>query len=165
MLLKKRNTQEIWFNFFLNTDCNPYFSCYSFSSPLPAPCTTAQFQCNNSRCIDLSLICDSLNNCGDNSDEAQCMGKEIRNNWNNYVTLDFLFRDKSVKKMVIPYIQDIFVVWFFACRIPEISGKYHKAFLAGGVWKLLITLSALVALKVLKGHFPTNYSLSTPKLR
>ncbi|XP_030840750.1 low-density lipoprotein receptor-related protein 12 [Strongylocentrotus purpuratus] len=37
-----------------------------------APCTAAQFQCNNSRCIDISLICDSLNNCGDNSDEAQC---------------------------------------------------------------------------------------------
>nr|XP_054748476.1 low-density lipoprotein receptor-related protein 12-like [Lytechinus pictus] len=38
-----------------------------------APCSAGQFQCNNSRCIDYSLICDSLDNCGDNSDEAQCM--------------------------------------------------------------------------------------------
>ncbi|XP_038067995.1 low-density lipoprotein receptor-related protein 12-like [Patiria miniata] len=37
-----------------------------------APCTVDQFACNNSRCIDAALKCDSYNMCGDNSDETDC---------------------------------------------------------------------------------------------
>ncbi|XP_071487513.1 neuropilin and tolloid-like protein 2 [Diadema antillarum] len=36
------------------------------------PCSASQFLCNTSRCIDVSLICDTVNNCGDNSDEDGC---------------------------------------------------------------------------------------------
>jgi len=39
----------------------------------PAPtCSSNQFTCNNSRCIPLSYVCDTDNDCGDLSDEANC---------------------------------------------------------------------------------------------
>ncbi|KAK6178490.1 hypothetical protein SNE40_013275 [Patella caerulea] len=37
-----------------------------------APCTSAQFSCNNGLCIDTSLKCDGYNQCGDSSDEINC---------------------------------------------------------------------------------------------
>ncbi|KAK7098509.1 hypothetical protein V1264_002784 [Littorina saxatilis] len=33
------------------------------------PCS-GKFRCNNSRCVDYKLVCDSANSCGDNSDEV-----------------------------------------------------------------------------------------------
>lgn len=36
------------------------------------PCSADQFQCNNSRCIDSTLVCDTYNMCGDGSDESNC---------------------------------------------------------------------------------------------
>lgn len=42
---------------------------------LTAPCSIDHFQCNNSRCIDSSLVCDTYNMCGDGSDESNCDSK------------------------------------------------------------------------------------------
>ncbi len=35
-------------------------------------CTPFQFECDNGACIAGLLTCDSLNHCGDNSDEENC---------------------------------------------------------------------------------------------
>ncbi|XP_071502896.1 low-density lipoprotein receptor-related protein 12-like [Diadema antillarum] len=37
-----------------------------------APCSDGEFACNNSWCVDQSLVCDTLNMCGDWSDEGNC---------------------------------------------------------------------------------------------
>lgn len=49
----------------------------SFPFPFPPPplpgCTECKFHCTNGNCLRLgSLICNQLNNCGDNSDEENC---------------------------------------------------------------------------------------------
>ncbi|XP_043103911.1 low-density lipoprotein receptor-related protein 8-like isoform X2 [Puntigrus tetrazona] len=36
-------------------------------------CSTEQFVCNNGRCVPLSLHCDSVDDCGDSSDEISCL--------------------------------------------------------------------------------------------
>uniref|UniRef100_A0A8D8SCE1 Low-density lipoprotein receptor-related protein 1 n=2 Tax=Cacopsylla melanoneura TaxID=428564 RepID=A0A8D8SCE1_9HEMI len=35
-------------------------------------CVEGQFQCNNTKCLHPTSICDGINNCGDNSDELRC---------------------------------------------------------------------------------------------
>lgn len=35
-------------------------------------CSPSMFTCNNGKCIDKSMICDNLNDCGDHSDELNC---------------------------------------------------------------------------------------------
>lgn len=35
-------------------------------------CREGQFQCSNSKCALTTSICDGIDNCGDNSDEANC---------------------------------------------------------------------------------------------
>lgn len=35
-------------------------------------CPTGQYKCNNGKCINSTLVCDFINNCGDNSDEIKC---------------------------------------------------------------------------------------------
>ena len=37
-----------------------------------ATCSSDQFTCDNSRCIPLSYVCDTDNDCGDMSDEVNC---------------------------------------------------------------------------------------------
>ncbi|XP_033117622.1 low-density lipoprotein receptor-related protein 12-like [Anneissia japonica] len=37
-----------------------------------APCSQDKFKCNNSKCIAASLVCDSYDMCGDNTDEENC---------------------------------------------------------------------------------------------
>uniref|UniRef100_T1I525 Uncharacterized protein n=1 Tax=Rhodnius prolixus TaxID=13249 RepID=T1I525_RHOPR len=39
-------------------------------------CKLRQFRCNNTKCVQLSWMCDGENDCGDNSDETapQCAG-------------------------------------------------------------------------------------------
>ena len=38
-------------------------------------CYDDEFECNNSRCIQLTEKCNKVNECGDNSDELDCDGK------------------------------------------------------------------------------------------
>ena len=44
-------------------------------------CYDDEFECNNSRCIQMTEKCNKVNNCGDNSDELDCNGEfcEIMN--------------------------------------------------------------------------------------
>ena len=46
---------------------------YGFSPSSYPVCTECKFHCTNGNCLRLgSLICNQLNNCGDNSDEENC---------------------------------------------------------------------------------------------
>ena len=46
-------------------------SLYVLISGKPGTCEKiGRFQCNNGKCIPKTEICDSANNCGDNSDES-----------------------------------------------------------------------------------------------
>ena len=35
-------------------------------------CEENEFTCFNGECIDMSYVCDGINDCGDNSDEVNC---------------------------------------------------------------------------------------------
>ncbi|XP_055591150.1 low-density lipoprotein receptor-related protein 1 [Uranotaenia lowii] len=49
-------------------DCGP-----QDNSDEPEKCyRCAEFECKNGACVGFDLLCDGVNNCGDNSDEAQC---------------------------------------------------------------------------------------------
>ncbi|KAL4221737.1 Sortilin-related receptor [Mactra antiquata] len=45
------------------------------TQPLPATCSSSQFQCSNGHCISNDYVCDSFPDCGDHSDEANCVVK------------------------------------------------------------------------------------------
>ena len=38
-------------------------------------CQIGQFSCDNRQCIEYNQTCDSINDCGDGSDETNCLGK------------------------------------------------------------------------------------------
>lgn len=40
--------------------------------PTPRPCTDDEFKCSNGHCISQHLVCDNVNDCGDNFDEIGC---------------------------------------------------------------------------------------------
>ncbi|XP_019618430.1 PREDICTED: very low-density lipoprotein receptor-like, partial [Branchiostoma belcheri] len=40
----------------------------------PANCTSLQFHCHNGNCVNERWKCDGIDDCGDNSDEANCGG-------------------------------------------------------------------------------------------
>lgn len=46
---------------------------FHFVAVTDAPCTSSQFRCNNSLCVDSSLQCNIYNECGDGSDELNCV--------------------------------------------------------------------------------------------
>ena len=49
------------------------FICVSFVYfILAVGCEGGEYQCNNGRCIDERRKCDTRDDCGDNSDEADC---------------------------------------------------------------------------------------------
>jgi len=54
---------------------------------VPNQCTSVQFFCKSQKCIDKSKVCDFNNDCGDNSDEANCGTCSFDNNsmcgWTN----------------------------------------------------------------------------------
>lgn len=41
-------------------------------------CEPNQFQCNNGKCVLKTWLCDSENDCGDNSDEEGCAASDPR---------------------------------------------------------------------------------------
>lgn len=49
-----------------------------FTAANPLLCSTARFHCKNGLCIDKSFVCDSQNNCQDNSDEESCESPQGR---------------------------------------------------------------------------------------
>ncbi|GBN88663.1 hypothetical protein AVEN_152602-1 [Araneus ventricosus] len=48
------------------------FLCYAEAS---TQCASAEFKCSNGRCITIRYLCDTGNDCGDNSDEQFCAEK------------------------------------------------------------------------------------------
>uniref|UniRef100_A0A914URE5 Uncharacterized protein n=1 Tax=Plectus sambesii TaxID=2011161 RepID=A0A914URE5_9BILA len=44
----------------------------------PSGCNRNEFRCTNNRCISSALVCDSIDNCGDRSDERNCTNFSIR---------------------------------------------------------------------------------------
>ncbi|KAL9851019.1 low-density lipoprotein receptor class A domain-containing protein 3 isoform 6-T6 [Geothlypis trichas] len=52
----------------------------------PLLCSTARFHCKNGLCIDKSFVCDSQNNCQDNSDEESCESPQEAGSGQDYVT-------------------------------------------------------------------------------
>jgi len=41
----------------------------------PASCRADEFTCGNGRCVSRDRLCDGGNDCGDGSDENNCVGK------------------------------------------------------------------------------------------
>ena len=67
----------IRFNSYLYS-CNSsnFFFCGTDGCNTRAVCKSEdEFQCRNGRCISKSVLCDSIDNCGDYSDETDCKYK------------------------------------------------------------------------------------------
>ena len=45
--------------------------------PFLVTCKEYEFTCSNKNCISQSWKCDGDNDCGDNSDEQNCVGEQI----------------------------------------------------------------------------------------
>ncbi|XP_045191463.2 low-density lipoprotein receptor-related protein 3-like [Mercenaria mercenaria] len=65
------NTMTVYFE----TDAtgNRHGFDFIFVAVTTAPCSSNQFACNNSVCIDSSLQCNIYDECGDNTDEENCV--------------------------------------------------------------------------------------------
>eukprot|EP01083_Nonionella_stella_P077858 212830_1 len=59
--------------------CGPGNTMFPLSITTTAnpQCATDEFQCNNNQCIPNYLVCNSINDCSDNSDEINCITDEI----------------------------------------------------------------------------------------
>ncbi|XP_046583586.1 vitellogenin receptor-like [Haliotis rubra] len=77
MRIKTRSGQRLSFKF-LDMDIAKIFTCDDYleirdgssSSSSDTKCNSDEFSCDNGRCIDQSLYCDSYDNCGDDSDDC-----------------------------------------------------------------------------------------------
>ena len=49
---------------------NYYLYCFT-------ACRPDQFKCNNGKCVMKSLICDNIDDCGDNSDEEDDLCRDV----------------------------------------------------------------------------------------
>nr|XP_024217650.1 uncharacterized protein LOC112211018 [Halyomorpha halys] len=58
-------------------------------------CSLRQFKCKNGNCVQMAWVCDSEDDCGDNSDEADCNGASKM----KYPKLE---NDRSIKKIPGP---------------------------------------------------------------
>ncbi|XP_060607863.1 neuropilin and tolloid-like protein 2 [Ruditapes philippinarum] len=65
------NSMTIWFQ--TDSTGNRHGFDFIFVAVTAAPCSSGQFSCNNSVCIDGSLQCTVYNECGDNTDEENCV--------------------------------------------------------------------------------------------
>lgn len=53
-------------------------------------CSLRQFKCKNGKCVQMAWVCDSEDDCGDNSDEAECNGKARENILQKYLDLNLM---------------------------------------------------------------------------
>lgn len=54
--------------------CQDVQQYFYFKIPLET-CSETEFTCENGRCIDVRRKCDGRNDCGDNTDEVDCVRK------------------------------------------------------------------------------------------
>lgn len=53
-----------------------YFSTFRVTSTSDNVCKQSEYQCHNGRCISTNRFCNSVNDCGDNSDEPRFCTRE-----------------------------------------------------------------------------------------
>lgn len=53
-----------------------YIKLFEFCTDFGGVCEPNEFKCNNGKCVLKTWICDSDDDCGDNSDEQNCGARE-----------------------------------------------------------------------------------------
>ena len=66
----KNRRYKTLLNFFFYFIAVNFIKCLS-RGPMQRSCSTTEFKCNNSNCIDKEKICNFHNDCKENSDESE----------------------------------------------------------------------------------------------